>query len=64
MFGTLQKVGAELTLKEDRHFSEKWMEKIEDVEVEEPETEEDVKPEAKAPKKNPAPKNKADKPLI
>lgn len=32
MFGTLQKVGAELILKEDRHFSEKWMEKIEEPE--------------------------------
>lgn len=32
MFGVMQKVGAVITLKEDRHFSENWMEKIEEPE--------------------------------
>lgn len=59
MFGSLQKVGTELTLEKDEHFSKNWMEKIKGVveEVEivinkaEAELEADKEPEPKKPKK-------------
>lgn len=51
MFGSTQKVGTQITLKEDRHFSEKWMEKIEDVVADEHDKEPEKKEEkSKKPK--------------
>lgn len=64
MFGSTQKVGTVITLAKDSHFSKNWMEKIEEIKIEEEEVKtkepdnepEKVKEKPKAPEKTKNPK--------